>query len=168
MGIQTKRSSLRSLPEARSGFAVRACSSCMPHARASRIGSHRAPLGLNLSGHRRGREWSHRRVQVAKGAGIPATSGGATTVEFKRIEPDVAINDINQPTLVEHHVVALRSRSPARGFGDEIADFARGRWVCNVDNAQAGAEPHCKYERPSHAFVELMGAEPRARHSGEW
>ena len=91
---------------------------------------------------------SHWRDQVAKGPGIPATLGGATAVEFKRIEPDVAINDINQPTLVERHVVALRCRTPARGLGNEIADFARGRWVCNVDNAQAGAEPHCKYERP--------------------
>src|SRR5262249_10147535 len=107
-------------------------------------------------------------IKSRKALGIPATSSGTTTVEFKRIESDVAINDINQPTLVEHHVVALRSRTPARGLGDEIADFARGRWLCNVDNAQAGAEPHCKYEGAGHAFVELMRAETRARRAGEW
>jgi len=41
---------LRSLPDARAGFTVSACSLGMPHARPLPYwGSHRAPLGLTFS-----------------------------------------------------------------------------------------------------------------------
>jgi len=53
MGIQTKRSSLRSLPDARAGFAVSACSLGMPYARPFPYGEPPRTVGPYLFGHSR-------------------------------------------------------------------------------------------------------------------
>ena len=53
------------------------------------------------------------------------TSGSAAAVEFERVETDVPVDDVNQPALIQHNIIALRCRTPAGGLRDEIADFAR-------------------------------------------
>ena len=48
-------------------------------------------------------------------------------LEFEHVKADVAVDDVNQPTLVEHHIVALRRGTAADRLGNEKADFARRR-----------------------------------------
>lgn len=92
----------------------------------------------------------------------------AATVEFENVESNVTIDDINQPPLIEHNIVALRCWTPARGLRNEITFFARRRRIGDVDNPQTCAEPHREYERTGHALMELMRAETRARSAGKW
>ena len=91
----------------------------------------------------------------------------AAAVEFQHVEADVAVDHVNQPALVEHHVVALRRGAAADRIGNETADFARRHWIGDVDDAQAAAEPDRMHQRAGHALVELMRAEARARRARE-
>ena len=54
-------------------------------------------------------------------------SGDAATIEFEHIKTEVAIDDINQPTLIKHHIVALWRGTSAGGLGNKEANFARRR-----------------------------------------
>ena len=52
-------------------------------------------------------------------------SGDAAAIELKHVEADVAVDNVNQPALIQHHVIALRRGSSACGLGNKEADFAR-------------------------------------------
>ena len=63
-----------------------------------------------------------------RGGGISRASGYAAAVKFEHVEADVAVDHVNQPALIEHHIVALRRGPAAYRLWNEIADFARRRW----------------------------------------
>src|SRR5665213_1774354 len=61
----------------------------------------------------------------------PRNDSGA--VELQHVETDVAVDDINQPAVVEHDVVALRRGTAADRIGNEIANFAWRHRIGDVD-----------------------------------
>src|SRR5690242_1722991 len=77
------------------------------------------------------------------------------------------IDDVNEAALVEDDVVALRRRTAASGLRYEKSDFPGRRRICDIDYAQARAEPYRKYDRACHAFVKLVGAKSCPRGTGK-
>src|SRR5882762_742063 len=105
----------------------------------------------------------------ARGEGEGSTPRNAllAAVELQHIEPDQPVDDIDQPTLVEHDVVALRRGLAAARLRNEVADFARRRGIGDIDDAQATAEPHRMHQRAGHALVKLMRTEACAGRARE-
>src|SRR5262249_33531273 len=88
-------------------------------------------------------------------------------VVLQDIEPDVAVDHVDQTALIERDVVAL-GRGPARrGLRDEMADLAWDQRIGDVDDAQAAAEPDGIDDGARHALAELVGAEAGAARAAE-
>src|ERR1700730_6316914 len=77
------------------------------------------------------------------------------------------VHDVYQPALIKRDVIALRRRPVGHRLRDEIADFARGLRIGNVDDAQPAAEPDGVDESPGHALAELVRAETCAARAAE-
>jgi hypothetical protein len=77
------------------------------------------------------------------------------------------VHDVYQPALIKRDVIALRRRPAGRRLRDEIADFARGLRIGNVDDAQPAAEPDRVDESPGHALAELVRAKTCAARAAE-
>ena len=56
-------------------------------------------------------------------------------VEFEDIEARTAVDDVNQPAVVEGHVVGLRAWASLRRLRDERPDFLRRHRVGDVYDA---------------------------------
>ena len=79
----------------------------------------------------------------------------------------MAIRRVDQPALIQHHVIGLRRGAPARGLGNEETDLARLIGVCDIDDAQAGREPHRIDERAVHRLMILVRAKARTLDTRE-
>src|SRR5436305_4009489 len=113
----------------------------------------------------------------ASAAPLPATSNAATScfifaslclVEFEDVEAGIAVDDVDEPTLVDIHIIGLRRGLAGRGLGDEPAGFLRRHRIGDIYDAQTAREPRAVDERAIHALLELVcteacrcGAAPR-------
>src|SRR5262249_50491754 len=60
--------------------------------------------------------------------------------KFQHIKSYPAVNHVDQPPVIERHVIALRGGPAGRGLRDEKPDLAWPQRVGHVDNAQPSAE----------------------------
>src|SRR5207302_1205009 len=91
----------------------------------------------------------------------------APAVELQHVEADPAIDHVDQSTVVEGDVVALRSRAAARRLRDEPSDLARPQRIRKVDDAQSASEPYGMNDGTGETLRELVSAETRAARSAE-
>src|SRR5207237_906919 len=88
-------------------------------------------------------------------------------LKLQHVEPDPAVDHIDEPAVVERRVVALRRDAPASGLRDETPDLARVQRIGDIDDAQPSAEPDRVHDRARHALAKLMRAEARAAGAAE-
>src|SRR5438046_949099 len=84
-----------------------------------------------------------------------------SAVEFQHVEPDPAIDDVEQAPFIERHVVALRCGAAAGRLRNEMADLARAERVGDIYDAQAAREPDRIHDRARDALAKLVCAEAR-------
>src|SRR4029078_1332950 len=83
----------------------------------------------------------------------------ASALKLQNVEADVAVDHVNEATLVERHVIALR-RGPARHrLGGEKVELARAERIGHIDDPQPAAEPDSVGDGAGHPLAELVGAE---------
>src|SRR5262245_23960588 len=93
------------------------------------------------------------------------TSGSGR--KLQDVEPDVAVDQIDQAARVERDVVALRRGPTGRRLRNEMADLARAPRIGDVDDAQPAAEPDGVDDGARHALAELVRAEAGAARAAE-
>jgi hypothetical protein len=79
-----------------------------------------------------------------------------SAAKFQNVKSHVGVNDDDQPTLIDHHIIDLRCRAAADMIGDEVDDLVRSGWLRYIDDPQAGAELDRMHERPCHALGEVI------------
>src|ERR1019366_8813360 len=107
------------------------------------------------------------KLRAAPRPGRVQRTSPSTRRLLQNIEADVAVDQVDEPAVVERHVVALGRRAAAGGFGDEPADLLGGERVRHVDDPQAAAEPDRIDQRALRALGELVRAEAGARRAAE-
>src|SRR5258708_233822 len=79
---------------------------------------------------------------------------GLACVELQNVEAGVAVDEVDEPTLIHIHVVGLRRGLASGGLGDVPAHFLRRERIGDVDDAQAAREPGAVDERAFHVLLE--------------
>src|SRR5215207_4300700 len=76
----------------------------------------------------------------------------------------LAIDQVEQPAVVDGHVVALNAVGAFRYVRHEMPDFTRGARIADVDETEAGSKPGDGNFRAGQLFAGLMaGREGRVR-----
>src|SRR5262249_35727095 len=85
-------------------------------------------------------------IAMSTGCGWPRTRALRMTRliwsrPLENVQAARAVDQIDQPAVVEAHVVALHALGAGRNVRHERGDLARGMWVGDIDDAQAMREP---------------------------
>ena len=80
---------------------------------------------------------------------------------LENIKPVVAVDQVNQSSVINEYIITLGKRMAGHWLGHVIPDLLGMMRVGNINDAKPAGEPRGVHEIVlAHAFVRLMRAEP--------
>src|SRR5262245_53113606 len=87
-------------------------------------------------------------------------------LDLHNIEADVAVDEMDEPAVVDGDIVALRRPASGPRLWHVPADLARRERVGHVDDAKPTAEPGREHDRAAHVLAKLVRAKAGLRRAG--
>src|ERR1700694_2345019 len=80
-------------------------------------------------------------------------------IELQCVKSCVTVDDVDQASAIDIHIVGLRRGAACSGLRNEITHFARRQRIGDIDDAQSAREPGAVEERVLHVLLEMGRAD---------